>query len=119
VAHIEKSIEVRQPVGDVYRQWTELEEFPRFLGGLREVGVAETRLRWRAEVLTFAPRGTGTRVTLRIDYDAMGSKADRALRLVSWRLQRDLELFKTTVEMEGAAGAALRVALAGNEPSHA
>ena len=119
MAYIEKSIEVRKPVSAVYRQWTELEGFPRFLDGLKEISEPQTRLCWRAEVLTFAPRGTGTRVTFRIDYDATGSKIEDALRLVSCRLQRDLELFKSSVEDEVAAAGAWKLAFAEREPSHA
>ncbi len=120
MAHIEKSIVVRKPVGAVYQDWTEFEEFPRFLEGLKEVGLADTRLRWRAELLTFAPRWSGTRVTLRIDYDATGPEIGDVLGVVSRRLEGDLEMFKRSVE-EGTAGlrAPWRLALAKRESSHA
>ena len=120
MAYIEKSIEIEKPVGAVYEDWTHFEEFPRFLEGLKEMrGLADTQLHWHAEVLTFAPRGTGTRVTVRIDYDATGSEIEDALRVVSRRLQRDLELFGSFVEERGEDRGAWRWAVTAREPSHA
>ena len=37
MATVEKSIEVNQPVRTVYNQWTQFEEFPRFMDGIAEV----------------------------------------------------------------------------------
>ena len=119
MAHIEESVEVRKPVGAVYKEWAELEEFPRFLEGLKEIGLPDAHLRWRAEVLTFAPRGSGTRVTLRIDYDAVGSDIDDALQLVARRVQRDLELFRTVVEEGSPGSSAWGWFFTKREPSHA
>src|SRR5256714_5755774 len=34
---IEKSVEVKAPVNAVYNQWTQFEEFPRFMAGVKEV----------------------------------------------------------------------------------
>jgi uncharacterized membrane protein len=48
---IEKSIEVNAPVRTVYNQWTQFEEFPRFMEGVREVKqITDKRLHWRANV---------------------------------------------------------------------
>jgi len=48
---ITKSIEVEQPVSTVYNQWTQFEEFPRFMGGVkRVVQLDDKRLRWEAEI---------------------------------------------------------------------
>lgn len=48
---IEKSIEVRVPVSTAYNQWTQFEEFPRFMEGIKEVRqLDDTHLHWRAEV---------------------------------------------------------------------
>jgi uncharacterized membrane protein len=48
---IEKSIEVACPVRTVYNQWTQFEEFPRFMAGVKEVKqLDDTRLHWHAEV---------------------------------------------------------------------
>jgi uncharacterized membrane protein len=51
MATIEKSIEVEVPVRIAYNQWTQFEEFPRFMDGVREVRqLDDRRLRWRAEI---------------------------------------------------------------------
>jgi uncharacterized membrane protein len=48
---VEKSIEVDVPVTTAYNQWTQFEEFPRFMEGVREVRqMDDTRLYWKAEV---------------------------------------------------------------------
>jgi len=48
---IEKSIEVRCPVRTVYNQWTQFEEFPKFMTGVKEVRqVDDTHQHWHAEV---------------------------------------------------------------------
>ena len=48
---IEDSIEVRVPVQQVYNQWTQFEEFPKFMEGIQSVQqLDETHVRWVAEV---------------------------------------------------------------------
>jgi uncharacterized membrane protein len=48
---IEKSIEVEEPVSKVYNQWTQFEEFPRFMEGVEEVEqMGDKRLHWKAEI---------------------------------------------------------------------
>ena len=48
---IEKSIEVDQPVSVVYNQWTQFEEFPQFMEGVKEVQqLDDKRLHWKAAV---------------------------------------------------------------------
>jgi uncharacterized membrane protein len=48
---IEKSIEVNVPVGVAYNQWTQFEEFPMFMEGVKEVHQeGDRRLHWRAEI---------------------------------------------------------------------
>ena len=34
---IQKSIEVDRPIRSVYNQWTQFEEFPRFIEGVKQV----------------------------------------------------------------------------------
>jgi len=47
---IQKQIEVDMPVSSVYNQWTQFEEFPRFMEGVLEVQqLDDDRLFWRAE----------------------------------------------------------------------
>jgi len=51
VAYIEKSVHVALPVRAVYDQWTQFEEFPRFMHGVREVRQVDDRhIHWRAEI---------------------------------------------------------------------
>jgi uncharacterized membrane protein len=51
MARIEKSIEVNVPLEAAYNQWTQFEEFPRFMDGVREVRqLDDKRLHWRAEI---------------------------------------------------------------------
>lgn len=48
---VEKSIEVQVPVSTAYNQWTQFEEFPRFMGGVREVRqLDDRRMHWVAEI---------------------------------------------------------------------
>lgn len=48
---IEKSIDVDRPVRTVYNQWTQFEEFPRFMDGVKEVRqLDDTHVRWHATV---------------------------------------------------------------------
>jgi len=48
---VEKSIEVELPVTTVYNQWTQFEEFPRFMAGVEQVTqLDDTRLHWVAEI---------------------------------------------------------------------
>ena len=48
---IEDSIEVRVPVQQVYNQWTQFEEFPKFMEGIQSVQqLDDTHVRWVAEV---------------------------------------------------------------------
>ena len=48
---IEQSIEVNVPVRTAYNQWTQFEEFPRFMEGVEEVKQLDnTHLAWRAKI---------------------------------------------------------------------
>lgn len=50
-SNVEESIEVNVPVGTAYNQWTQFEEFPRFMDSVHEVRqVDSTHLHWRADV---------------------------------------------------------------------
>ena len=49
---IEKMIEVDCPVRTVYNQWTQFEDFPKFMAGVKEVRqVDDTHLHWCVEVV--------------------------------------------------------------------
>jgi uncharacterized membrane protein len=48
---LQKSIEVDCPLNQVYNQWTQFEEFPRFMEGVKSVKqLDDTRLHWVAEI---------------------------------------------------------------------
>jgi len=50
-ASTKESIEVDVPVNTAYNQWTQFEDFPKFMESVREVRqLDDTHLRWRAEV---------------------------------------------------------------------
>ncbi|GLY06152.1 MULTISPECIES: SRPBCC family protein [Actinoplanes] len=44
-------VDVNVPVSTAYNQWTQFEEFPRFMDGVREIRqIDETRMHWETEV---------------------------------------------------------------------
>ncbi len=48
---IAKSITVNVPVSQAYNQWTQFEEFPHFMEGVKEVKqLDDKRLHWKAEI---------------------------------------------------------------------
>ena len=51
MARVEESVEVNVPVTTAYNQWTQFEEFPRFMEGVESVRqIDDTRLHWVAEI---------------------------------------------------------------------
>jgi uncharacterized membrane protein len=51
MASVVESIDVRVPVSTAYNQWTQFEEFPRFMEGVQKVTQKDdTHLFWKAEV---------------------------------------------------------------------
>jgi uncharacterized membrane protein len=46
-----QSIEIDVPVSTAFNQWTQFEEFPRFMQGVKEIQqLDDTHLHWRAEI---------------------------------------------------------------------
>ncbi len=83
MAHVTRSVEVNAPVDDVHQEWLRFEDLPRCA-----VHSLTVNVRWRAEVLTLQPLPTGTRISLKIEYDPGG--ADEGLPR---RLEGVLETF--------------------------
>jgi uncharacterized membrane protein len=48
---VTKSVDVNVPIRAAYDQWTQFEEFPRFMEGVKEVRqLDDTHLHWKAEI---------------------------------------------------------------------
>jgi uncharacterized membrane protein len=48
---VEKSIDVNVPITTAYNQWTQFEEFPRFMGGVEKITqIDDTRLHWEVSI---------------------------------------------------------------------
>lgn len=51
MASVEYSVDVKVPVRTAYNQWTQFEEYPRFMEGVQEVRqLDDKRLHWRAQI---------------------------------------------------------------------
>ena len=51
MGRVERSIDVNVPVSTAYNQWTQFEEFPRFMDGVKEVRQLDDRtLEWHANI---------------------------------------------------------------------
>lgn len=51
MAMIEAAIDVQAPVDMTYNQWTQFEEYPRFMGAVERVDqLDDTTLRWKVEI---------------------------------------------------------------------
>ena len=51
MARVEESIDVNVPVTTAYNQWTQFEEFPRFMDAVESVKqIDDTHLHWAAEI---------------------------------------------------------------------
>src|SRR5215208_1375427 len=120
---IQESIDVDVPVSTAYNQWTQFEEFPRFMDGVEEVRqLDDTRLHWVASVggkraewdAKITERGPSqTTVDLSMSYrpeglrEQVGSTAGIDRR----RVRGDLERFKELIEGRGAETGAWRAAV--------
>ncbi len=51
MASVQKTVDVDRPVRTVYNQWTQFEDFPRFMDGVEQVRqIDDTHLHWKARV---------------------------------------------------------------------
>jgi uncharacterized membrane protein len=133
---IEKQIDVHAPLRVVYNQWTQFEDFPKFMEGVDEVRqLNDKRLYWRAEILgqeveweaeiawrsiTGHPNAgavhfsavdsDNTRVTLILEYQPLGAAemiADK-FGVLALRIEGDLKRFRDFIEERGVSTGAWR-----------
>jgi uncharacterized protein (TIGR02271 family) len=124
------SIEVDAPLRAVYNQWTQFEEFPRFMEGEKRIfwkaRIGGKVKEWEAEITHQVPdqriawesvdgspnSGTvifqsispdRTKITATIEYEPEGllEKTGDALGIPSGRVQADLERFRNFIEEKG------------------
>ena len=124
-----KSIEVNVPVQIAYHQWTQFEEFPRFMEGVKEVHqLGDCHLHWKAEIrgqdvewdaeiteqvpnqrIAWTSLGGAIRDEIVTIYPLSVNTSKVLLHVayydaaemdtVSFRVQRDLERLKSFLEM--------------------
>ncbi len=50
-SYVTKSVDIKAKVSTVYNQWTQFENFPKFMEGVQEVKqLSDTKLHWKAQV---------------------------------------------------------------------
>ena len=81
MAQVTETVEVAVPVSTAYNQWTQFEEFPKFMGGVEQVQqLDDTRLRWSAQVAgkreEWDAQITEQRPDQRIAWTATGGKGN-------------------------------------------
>jgi uncharacterized membrane protein len=60
MASVVESIDVKVPVSTAYNQWTQFEEFPQFMEGVKSVTQTDdTHLHWVAEIAGKTPNTAG------------------------------------------------------------
>ena len=80
MTEMEKSIVVDAPLREVYNQWTQFEDFPRFMDGILEVRQLDAkRLHWKAQI------GSAERVWQAEIVDQVPD------RRIAWRSVTDVE----------------------------
>ena len=140
MSRFEESIKVAVPVRVAYDQWTQFEDFPKFMDGVESVkqlddktlhwtaSVAGQKKDWTAEIVDQTPdkriawkstdgaENAGA-VTFRIDAEPEGpiETAGDALGFLERRVHGDLERFKEHVERDGGNGKAWRGEIHGDE----
>ncbi len=72
---IEQSVDVEVPVRTAYNQWTQFEEFPRFMEGVEKVEqLSDTKLHWVAKIAG-ATREWDAEITEQLPDDRIAWKA--------------------------------------------
>ena len=56
MASVEQSIDLEVPVKTAYDRWTQFEDFPKFMKGVKEIRqIDDTHLHWKASIGGRAP----------------------------------------------------------------
>jgi uncharacterized membrane protein len=102
MAEVIETIDVRVPVRTAYNQWTQFEEFPRFMEGVEQVQqIDDTHLRWVAEVggkrEEWDAQITEQQPDQRIAWTAVGGKGNAGV-VTFHRLDEDAT--RVTVQMD-------------------
>jgi len=116
---VEKDIEVDVPISVAYNQWTQFEQFPAFISGVKSITRLDDRTtHWKvsvggvdrefdAEIVEQHPderiSWTSTRVTLQMDWKPEGfvEKAGEILQIDDMQIAKDLSEFKRLIESNG------------------
>ena len=100
---IEQSIDVAVPVRTAYNQWTQFEEFPRFMEGVEEVRqLDDTHLHWRTKVGGREKEFDAQITEQRPDERIAWSSTQGVEQVLKRRVKGDLERFKEMIESRGA-----------------
>jgi uncharacterized membrane protein len=110
VSVIQETIEVDVPVRVAYNQWTQFEDFPRFMDGVEEVRqITDESLEWRAEIggqtRTWATRISeqhpdrkiawvaveGEKLEGAVEFEALGETSTRVVLTMSFEPDDALE----------------------------
>ena len=100
---VEKSILVNVPVGTAYNQWTQFEEFPRFMEGVEEIRqIDDTHVHWRTKIAG-VEREFDTEITEqhpdeRVAWTSTGGEVDHA-GVVTFHKLSDTET-RVTVQID-------------------
>ena len=106
---VEKTIDVDCPVRAVYNQWTQFEEFPRFMAGVKEVTqLDDTHVHWHAEIwgkdkewdAEITEQAPDTRISWR---SISGAKNAGTVRFEPLDVDRTRVRLVMAYELEGAA----------------
>ena len=95
MANIEQSIDVEVPISTAYNQWTQFEEFPKFMEGVDEIRQLD---------------GDTTRIMVQMDWAPEGikEKLGSSLGFDQRRIEGDLKRFKELIESQGTESGAYR-----------
>ena len=119
MTQITETIDVAVPVDTAYNQWTQFEEFPRFMGGVERVDqVDDTHLHWAAEVAgkreewdaEIVEQQPDERVAWRattgkgnagvVTFDRLGERETRVTVQMDWQPEGVLENIGTALGMD-------------------